>query len=200
MEIRKIVVTGGPCAGKSEAAGWLRRELAGCGARLLFVPETATELISGGVAPWTCSSPAEYQRIQIGLQLAKERAFERAAAGMDARRVVLVCDRGVPDCLAYMPRDEYRRSLAELGLDETAAQERYFAVFHLTSAARGAPESYTLANNPARTETAAEAAALDRRIEAAWAGHPRREIVACVPDFSEKMARLTAAVRRVLAL
>ena len=49
--ITKIVITGGPCAGKSTAMSWVQNAFSQMGYRVLFVPETATELISGGVAP-----------------------------------------------------------------------------------------------------------------------------------------------------
>ena len=56
MKITKIVVTGGPCAGKTTGLSWIQNAFAARGYRVLFVPETATELISNGVAPWTCGS------------------------------------------------------------------------------------------------------------------------------------------------
>ena len=54
VELIKIVITGGPCAGKTTAMTWIQKEFEKKGYRVLFVPETATELITGGVAPWTC--------------------------------------------------------------------------------------------------------------------------------------------------
>ena len=68
QEIRKIVLTGGPCAGKTTAMSWVENAFTEKGYKVLFVPETATELISGGVAPWTCGSNAQYQMIQMRLQ------------------------------------------------------------------------------------------------------------------------------------
>ena len=59
MEISKIVITGGPCAGKSTAMSWIQNAFTQLGYTVLFVPETATELITGGVAPWTCGTNAE---------------------------------------------------------------------------------------------------------------------------------------------
>ena len=53
MRIRKIVLTGGPSAGKTTGLSWIRNAFSKLGYTVLFVPETATELISGGVAPWT---------------------------------------------------------------------------------------------------------------------------------------------------
>ena len=54
QEIRKIVLTGGPCAGKTTAMSWVQNAFTEKGYKVLFVPETATELISGGVAPGLC--------------------------------------------------------------------------------------------------------------------------------------------------
>ncbi len=50
-EIIKIVITGGPCVGKSTAMSWVQDTFTKMGYTVLFVPETATELITGGVAP-----------------------------------------------------------------------------------------------------------------------------------------------------
>ena len=72
MNISKIVITGGPCAGKSTAMSWVQNAFTQMGYTVLFVPETATELITGGVAPWTCGTNAEYQKCQLKLQIEKE--------------------------------------------------------------------------------------------------------------------------------
>ena len=65
--IKKIVITGGPCAGKTTAMGWIKEAFTDHDYTVLFVPETATELITGGVAPWTCGTNAEYQQCQVEL-------------------------------------------------------------------------------------------------------------------------------------
>ena len=43
-KITKIVITGGPCAGKSTAMSYIQNEFTKKGYAVLFVPETATEL------------------------------------------------------------------------------------------------------------------------------------------------------------
>ena len=75
MKISKIVITGGPCAGKTTAMSWIQNVFSQMGYTVLFVPETATELISGGVAPWTCRTNADFQKCQFRLQLEKESVF-----------------------------------------------------------------------------------------------------------------------------
>lgn len=75
MKITKIVITGGPCAGKTTAMSWIQNAFSQMGYAVLFVPETATELISGGVAPWTCGTNADFQKCQFRLRLEKESVF-----------------------------------------------------------------------------------------------------------------------------
>ena len=79
MQITKIVITGGPCGGKSTAMSWIQKAFTQMGHIVLFVPETATELITGGVAPWTCGSNLDYQCCQMRLQIEKEKIFLAAA-------------------------------------------------------------------------------------------------------------------------
>lgn len=64
VNITKIVITGGPCAGKTTAMSWIQSNFTKMGYTVLFVPETATELITGGVAPWTCGTNVDYQKCQ----------------------------------------------------------------------------------------------------------------------------------------
>ena len=159
--IKKIVVTGGPCAGKTTAMGWIKEAFTDHDYTVLFVPETATELITGGVAPWTCGTNGEYQKCQMKLQLEKERIFAQAAASMPDEKILIVCDRGTLDNKAYMTELEFSQVLASLGCNEVELRDQYDAVFHLVTAAKGAEKFYTTANNSARIETVEQAVALD---------------------------------------
>lgn len=198
MEIFKIVITGGPCAGKSTAMSWIQNAFTQKGYRVLFVPETATELITGGVAPWTCGSNLEYQLCQIGLQMEKEKIFKQAAKTMDCEKILIVCDRGMLDNKAYMTEMEFQQALTILNQNEVVLRDSYDAVFHLVTAAKGAEKFYTTANNSARTETVEEAAALDDKLISAWTGHPHLRIIYNSSDFENKMKRLIAEISAFL--
>ena len=69
--------TGGPCAAKSTAMSLVQNAFTQMGYTVLFVPEAATELITGGIAPWTCGTNAEYQKCQMKLQIEKEKICGR---------------------------------------------------------------------------------------------------------------------------
>ncbi len=198
MDIYRIVITGGPCAGKSSALERIRRVFSAKGWTVLVVPETATELISSGIAPWTCGTPTEYQRYQMRLQTEKERIFLSAAENMPSEKVMIVCDRGLLDNRAYMSAEAFASVVAELGQTEVALRDGYDAVFHLITAADGAEQFYTTANNTARTETVDEALALDRRVIEAWTGHPHFRIIDNSTDFEGKLSRLTSEISAFL--
>ena len=136
QQLVKIVITGGPCAGKSTAMSWIQNHFSEKGWTVLFVPETATEFISGGVAPWTCQTNAHYQVVQMTLQREKERLFEKAARGMPKDRVLIVCDRGMLDNRAYMNEEETAWVLDQIGANEVELRDSYDAVFHLVTAAK----------------------------------------------------------------
>lgn len=198
MTISKIVITGGPCAGKTTAMSWVQNAFTQMGYRVLFVPETATELITGGVAPWTCGSNADYQKCQLRLQIEKEKVFEQAARTMSADKVLIVCDCGVLDNRAYMTAEEFEIAVRSTGSSEINLRDQYDAVFHLVTAAKGAEAFYTTANNSARTETVEQAAALDDRLISAWTGHPHLRVIDNSTSFEEKMRRLVREIATFL--
>ena len=198
MKLTKIVITGGPSAGKTTAMSWVQNAFSKLGYTVLFVPETATEFITGGVAPWTCGTNLDYQKVQMTLQLEKERLFEQAARTMRADKILIVCDRGAIDNRSYMNDEEFAAVLRDCGKTEEELLLGYDAVFHLVSAAKGAEEFYTYANNAARYETVSQAVELDDRLIAAWKGHPHHYVIDNSVELREKLKNLIAAIRHFL--
>lgn len=198
MDITKIVITGGPCAGKTTAMSWIQSNFTKLGYTVLFVPETATELITGGVAPWTCGSNADYQKCQMKLPLEKEKIFEQGASTMPVSKVLIVCDRGALDNKAYMSTLDFATVVSSLGCNEVELRDSYDAVFHMVTAAKGAEQFYTTANNAARTETVEQAAELDDKLIAAWTGHPHLRIIDNAAGFEDKLKKLIAEIASFL--
>ena len=189
VKINKIVLTGAPCAGKTTALNWINNYFTKRGYIVLTVPETATELISNGIAPWTCKTNYDYQLLQVKLQKYKEKIFEDGAKTMNGK-ILIVCDRGIMDNKAYIEDVLFKRILKELDTNEIKERDSYDAVFHLVSAAKGKEEFYTLSNNKTRKETVLEAKRLDDKIISSWTGHPHFRIIDNSTEFEEKLERL----------
>ena len=189
VEITKIVLTGGPCAGKTTALSWINNYFSNRGYTVLTVPEIATILMTNGVAPWTCGSNYDYQKIQVSIQKFLEQKIEESAMTMNGK-ILIVCDRGVMDNEAYIDELKFKRILKELGTNIIKERDSYDAIFHLVSAAKGKEDAYTLANNKARTETPEKAREIDDKIISAWTGHPHFRIIDNSTEFEEKLERL----------
>ena len=197
-KITKIVLSGGPCAGKTSALSAIKKEFEPMGYTVLTVAETATEMINGGVAPWTCGKPADFQRLRLELQLEKESVYERAAGTMPCEKVLIVCDRGALDSKCYMTDETFRETLASLGKSETELRDSYDAVFHLVSAAKGDGSYYVTGKGTGRGESAERSAQLDDLVISAWCGHPHLRLIGCFSDFGDKMKKLNKEIASFL--
>jgi len=197
-QITKIVVTGGPCAGKSTALNSIRETFVKNGYTVLFVSETATDLINGGISPWTCGD-IDFQCTVLRLQYQREKVFEDAAKMIvDNNKILIVCDRGLMDSKAYVSEYEFYQILKKLNMSEIEMRDSYDGVFHLVTAAIGAPDFYSSENNKARYETADEAAKVDKRTLNAWIGHPHLRVIDNSTDFDSKIKRLLSEISVLL--
>lgn len=193
-----IVLTGGPCSGKTTAVDWIKEDVESKGWKVVFVPEVATEILFAGININTCGSPEAFQHCVSNMQAAKEILYRDFASKLLAEKVLIVFDRGIMDGRAYIDAEDFHQLLAEIGLTEEEARNRYDAVFHLVTAAIGALEFYTTSNNKARTETPEQAAELDHRIIEGWSGHKHHRIIDNSSDFNDKMRRLLDEITIVL--
>ena len=178
METLKIVLTGGPCGGKTTSIQAIEQEFEEKGYHVIVVPEAATILINSGIRPFgkNALTQKEFQRHVMALQFFLEERASEAAKKIDAPTII-VCDRGLLDDKAYVTEEEYKELLKEFNTTQFEIQNRYDLVIHLKTAADGKEEYYTLANNGARTETPEEAREKDRRTLEAWLGHDNLKIM-----------------------
>ncbi|HKP56560.1 MAG TPA: ATP-binding protein [Polyangiales bacterium] len=180
MTLRRIVVTGGPGAGKTSV--W--RELVGSHAeRLVGVPEVAT-LLFQHVFPGV-QNLEERRSVQRAI-FAVQQNLESIHASRCARGQVLLCDRGVPDGAGYWPEGPAAFFTA-MGLDWRREIERYEAVLFLETAAMGGLSIE--AGNPTRSETLEAAVRVDAQLREVWRQHPNCCFVAHEAEFATKLAR-----------
>jgi predicted ATPase len=179
---RRIVLTGGPGAGKTAVLELMRKTLC---KHVKVLPESAGIVFGGGFPRGTAP---ELRRAAQRAIFYIQRELEAAARAEDA--AIALCDRATIDGQAYWPGPDDLWVAVGTSLDEQLA--RYHAVIHLRTPT--AVDGYNH-QNPLRIESAAEAIAIDARIAAAWARHPRRFEVPPASDFLAKAARVIEIVR-----
>jgi predicted ATPase len=177
---RRIVLTGGPGAGKTAVLELCRQYLC---EHVSILPESASLLFTGGFPRG--GGPEQRAATQRAIYYV-QRELERIGALEDS--ALVLCDRGTVDGAAYWPGpgslfDDVDSSLA-------AELSHYDAVVHL----RVPDVSAYNHQNPVRIESALEAASIDARIAEIWSGHPRRLDVPSSPDFFEKAQRALSLI------
>ena len=196
-----IVLTGGPCAGKSTILAYLQEELKARGFNVFLVSETATELHQMGVA-FNCYHKSQVQGAILAMQSMKEQTLMRFAKALSpaAGRSVIICDRGIMDQQAYMDEALFDILLNDYDISRFHALHQYTAVLHLRTAALGAEDYYTLANNSARSESLEEARFLDQCTLDVWNGTPHLRIFGNEVNFEEKKRKVLSEVCNILGV
>ena len=206
-DIKRIVLTGGPCAGKTTALVRVIEHFSNLGYKVFTIPEVPTMFTQAGMDYLTQNPDFFYEgeKATLETQLALEDKFMRMAETIDGPCVV-VCDRGTMDISAYMKPEMWEKITKDVG---TSTQElrdnRYDAVLHLVSAADGAEQFYTTSNNASRNEAADEkglqiARMLDKRVIEAWTGHAHLRVINNNEDFDKKLNRVLKEISNVLGL
>jgi predicted ATPase len=182
---RRVVLTGGPGAGKTAVLEVVQKEFC---RHVVVLPEAASVVFGGGF-PRRRTRPAREaaQRAIFRVQLELERIAQE-----EGDAAVVLCDRGTTDGLAYWERssDAFWRDVGTTHAEQLA---RYDAVIHLRtpSASRG----YNRANQ-LRTETPEQAAIIDARLLEVWAPHPDHLVIDSADDFVAKLGAAIAAIAR----
>jgi len=185
----RIVLTGGPGAGKTTAADLFRREI---GDTVVLVPESATTLFAGGFP----RVPDEEARRSVQSAIfAVQRALEDIQASLFPDRVLL-CDRGTIDGAAYWPDGE-AEFFTRMGTTQEAEMARYDVVLFFESASVAGISIE--GGNRYRVESTDEAFQLDRRLRALWSGHPRFHLVPHNASFLRKITTGLSILESVVA-
>lgn len=197
--ITKIVLTGGPCAGKTSAMSFLSSKLRELGYGVLIVSELATEIIQSGCSPDGNISSYDFEESLVLGQLEREQFYITLAHKLHNEKVVLLFDRGVVDAKAYMDEISWNSLLEDNNLSLVALRDvRYDAVIHMRTSAFGAEAFYTQENNSARREGLLEARIQDNKTLSAWIGHSHLFVINNHGDFERKVKRVYSAVLRIL--
>lgn len=206
--IKKIVLTGGPCAGKTTALVRVTEYFSSQGYKVFTVPEVPTLITQSGWNYMTDNKAFYYEGelIILQLQLQLEDSIMRMAETVAKEQpCVIICDRGAMDISAYISKEMWQELLNRVGTTTSEICTRYDAVLHLVSAADGAEKYYTTANNAQRYEQANEeglklARMLDKKVLDAWKHHSHFRVVDNNDIFERKIDRVLEEISQVLEL
>lgn len=200
-DIKKIVLTGGPCAGKTTALVKVIEHFSSLGYKVFTIPEVPTIFLQAGMDYLTKNQDWFYEgeKSTLEIQLAFEDDFTRMAQTINGP-VVIICDRGALDISAYLPTEMWEKITGLCNVTTQQLRDRYDAVLHLVSAADGAEQYYNTTSNEMRTEGIEKARLLDRKVIQAWTGHPHLRVINNHDNFDTKINRVLKEISAVLGL
>lgn len=189
IKLRRIVLTGGPCAGKTTIAQVLERAFS---TDLVIAPESASLLFQGGFPRW----PEEQARRSLQRSIYTVQCEIETMFLSHYPDKAVVMDRGTIDGAAYWPAgaDDYFRTLGTTFANELA---RYDRVIYLESAGQDAYER-NKQRNPARTESWEQARLLDETTRKLWENHRDLHVIRNNTAFSEKIVAVLRAVEELV--
>ncbi|MEZ5237868.1 MAG: AAA family ATPase [Microthrixaceae bacterium] len=179
--VSKIVLTGGPGAGKTTAADLFRARSASRSWSCPSPPRRCSRVVSRGSTTTRSSgrSSAVFEVQASSEEIQRELYPDR----------VLLCDRGTVDGAAYWPEGP-KGFFEAMGTTHEAELGRYEVVLFFETAAVG--DIAFEGGNRYRTEDNLQAVALDRRLRDLWSPHPGYHFIAHQASF---LAKLTNALR-----
>lgn len=197
MSITRIVLTGGPCAGKSTGLAIIEQRLTNLGYKVIVMDEMPTNVLRSGLTPMDLG--IDFQTLLVLMQKYRDMAYTKIIDKIAAEKIVILYDRGILDCQAYCSHTEFEKVLKDCGFSRNQLRDYYDGVFHLVTAADGALEHYTTENNNVRTETPEQAIALDKATMDCWVGHPHLRVINNNGvDFGQKMNKLMTEILSLL--
>lgn len=200
-DVKKIVLTGGPCAGKTTALVKIMEYFSSRGFKVFTIPEVPTIFLQAGMDYLTKNQQWFYEgeKDTLQTQLAFEDYFSAMAQTID-KPVVIVCDRGALDISTYLSEEMWEKITGLCHVTNQQLLNRYDAVLHLVSAADGAEKYYNTTTNEVRTEGIDKARQLDRKVMQAWTEHPHLRVINNHDNFDTKINRVLKEINSVLGL
>jgi predicted ATPase len=193
--IKRIVLSGGPCAGKSTILKELEVRRVHSGIKIITIPETAGVVLkeNGG------NFHKGLQDELFSRHLAEEfKALLQVISLPKDWKVAVVQDRGILDQKPYCKKGEFENKLKKYGLTEYDILNSYDHVIYMYSAARGAQKYYSKETNKHRTESVQKAVHICQKTEKAWENHPNLYIVDNSTDFNTKIERVIDKISEIM--
>ena len=195
--IKKIVLTGGPSAGKSSSLEFIHRYYSNLGYKVYIVSETATELMNSGIIPNQNNlSIVEFQDIIFKYQLFKENLVLNIVNNNNFLNNIIIFDRGVIDNKAYIKDEEFEMILKKYNYSENDLLARYDLIIHLETGAKS--NYYRIDNNSCRKENVDLAIKLDNLSYKAWHNHNNLVKIECYDNFYDKQNEIISVIDKEL--
>ena len=127
-KVWRLVLTGGPCGGKTTGQARLATFFENIGWKVYRVPETANVLLSGGVnfAELSVQAAEKFQANLLKTMIQIENSFFDLASSGGNQNCLVICDRGTMDASAFVSREQWDHILTMDSLNEVEIRDNRY--------------------------------------------------------------------------
>ena len=180
----KIVFTGGPCAGKTKIINNIIPRLKELGFNIIFVDETARNIINNGITPKKdYEYTLKFQDAILKLQNNKELVHESFADS----NTIIIYDRAIFDNRAYLENDDdFKKMLKNNNIPYINTLDKYDLIINLVSLSAYELSNFKYENDEERQENIEDAKILDSKTSDAWVKHRNFRLILPKEHIKEK--------------
>ena len=194
---KKIVITGGSCAGKSQTIKQVRNYFSNQGYNVYILNEIPTYLMQKGITSETIQK-MEFMKLAIGTQIELEKIFEQAIRLSKNEKNILILDTSPIDSLKFINLDEFEQFAKIFKTSFRQILASYDVVIHLEAVAKKFPNLYSNETNKLRNKNSEISVERDERLLKAYEKHPNRAVVECFEVFEDKIRKVIDEIQKNL--
>ena len=197
MVVKKIVVTGGPCSGKTTALADLSDYFETIGWKVVIVGNVVAEAAADGIQRDDFGGTLAYEDYLFTRQINKEDTTDEFCKSLGYQKVLVVGNCGLLDVRACIGEKPFDDLLAKHHLAYEEILQRYDGVFHLETMVQQIGVNFE--KKVLNGRSAQEAFFIDFYTQYAWEKHQHFYLIEASTSYKHKVEHLLSEVAGTLS-
>ena len=193
--MKKILITGGACAGKTTSLKIIKKFLEEKGYKVLVVEEVPTMLINKGITSQKIGR-MQFQELIIKTQIINEKEYNDKYKDED--KTIIIFDGSPIDCLKFITRKELDDIIKNYEITYDDIIDNYDGIIFLQTIAKKYPELYSNENNKARLTDVEEAIKRNDKILKEYKKYNKTYVINNYKNFDKKEEKIIDSISKII--
>ena len=193
--MKKILITGGACAGKTTSLKIIKKFLEEKGYKVLVVEEVPTMLINKGITSQKIGR-MQFQELIIKTQIINEKEYNDKYKNED--KTIIIFDGSPIDCLKFITRKELDDIIRNYEITYDDIIDNYDGIIFLQTIAKKYPELYSNENNKARLTDVEEAIKRNDKILKEYKKYDKTYVINNYKNFDKKEEKIIDSISKIV--
>lgn len=193
--LKRILITGGACAGKTETIGEVNKYYSKMGYNVFVLNEVPTQLITNGVTSDKIGR-MNFIELIVKVYLQKKNTYEEIVVLSNNKNNIIIYDGSPIDVLKFIEVEELKEILKKYNTTIDDILDFYDKIIFLETVAKKYPEKYSVENNKARMNHIEKAIERNDKLEKYYGKNI--SIIESYENFDYKVNQVLNSINQVL--